>query len=194
MITYHGHGCKIGCSLKKRCVCACSEFGGRTQRKARLTITKGREAEKGRALIGLKTKLLFSRAGKANLHGPCQGSLKYANPEAEVEAGDAWLCKTTILPAFRLLPSFSELKHHPLEIVVNKNTILCIISFTVASDGDISSWMMRNRCDWSYQSHASNVLQKSYACPWRRSATLHDSVFLAVQYVFFLESFCRISR
>ena len=128
-------------------MCACSEFGGRTQRKARLTITKGREAEKGRTLIGLKTKLLFSRpsAGKANLHGPCQGSLKYANPEAEVEAGDAWLCKTTILPASRL--RFSELKHHPLEIVVNKNTILW---FTVASDGDISSWMMRNQCDWSY--------------------------------------------
>jgi len=111
-------------------------------------------------------------------------------------AWDAWPSasyKTTILPAFRLLPSFSELKHHPLEIVLNKNTILCIIWFTVASDGDISGWMMRNQCDWSYRSHASNVLQKSYAYPWRRSATLHDLVFLAVQYVFFPESFCRIS-
>lgn len=108
------------------------------------------------------------------------------------QAGDAWLsesCKTTILPA-----SLSELKHHPLEIVLNKNPILCIIWFTVASDRDISSWMMRNQCDWSYRSHASNVLQKSYACPWRISAILHDLVFLAVQYVFFPESFCRISR
>ena len=193
MTTYHGHGRKIGCSLKKRCVCVHAQNSEGEQRKARLTITKDWEAEKRRTLIGLKAKLLFLRpsAVKANLHGRCQGSQKYANPKA------GWLSalrKTTILPAFRSLLSFSELKHHPLEIVLNKNTIWCSIWFTVASDGDISGWMMRNQGNWSYRSHASNVLQKSYACPWRRPATLHDLVFLAVQYVFFLESFCRISR
>jgi hypothetical protein len=65
------------CILRKReCVHSQKE-----ERERKENPVDHNERLKGRTLIGLKTKLLFSRpsADEANLHGPYQGSLKYAN-------------------------------------------------------------------------------------------------------------------